>query len=153
MFRHHLAQRRIVLPEHDALIAGGERLTHNAVFPGLLPLGVGQRFTALHRGIDAALLELVADIDAVFARNILHGGLAVRLAILLAPFLDLDRETGAARRADLLAAEIGGGLRLVLRQDEELRARRQIVDEISGLAPRAAVRNTADDEIRALGLQ
>src|SRR5437867_2171594 len=36
--------------------------------------------------------------------------LAVRLAVLLAPLLDLDRETGAARRPDLLAAEIDGGL-------------------------------------------
>jgi hypothetical protein len=83
----------------------------------------------------------------------LHRRLAVRLAVLFAPFLDLDREAGAACRPDLLAAEIAGRLRFILRQDEELRARRQIVDEISGLAPRATVRNTADDEIGALGLQ
>src|SRR5437879_7459271 len=139
MLRHHFAQRCIVFPEHDALIAGREWLTHNAVFAGLLPLCVGQRLAPLHRGVDAALLELVADIDAVFAGNILHSGLAARLAILLAPLLDLDREAGAACRTDLLAAESNGRLRLILRQDEELRACRQIVDEIGDLAPRAAV--------------
>src|SRR3954447_8244357 len=117
MFGHDFAQRRIVFPEHDALIAGGERFADNAVLPGLLPLRVGQRLAALHRGVNATLLELVADIDAVLARDVLHGGLAVRLAILLAPFLDLDREAGAARRSDLLATEIDGGLRRVLRQD------------------------------------
>src|SRR6266511_3400578 len=153
MFRYHFAQRRIVFPEHDALIAGGERFTHNAVLPGLLPLRVRQRLAALHSGVDAALLELVADIDAVFARDILQGGLAGCLAVLLAPFLDLDREAGAARRPDLLAAEIGGRLRRIFRQNEELRTCRQIVDEIGGLAPRAAVRNAADDKIRTLGLQ
>src|SRR4029079_4136005 len=120
---------------------------------GLLPLCVRQCFAALYSGIDAPLLELVTDIDAVLTWNILYGSFAVRLAILLAPFLDLDRETGAARRPDLLAAEIDGRPRGIIRQDEALLTRSQILDEIGDPTPRASVRNAADDEIRAPGLQ
>src|SRR5258708_25854056 len=108
--RYGLAQRGIVFSEHDALIAAAERLADDAILARLLLQGIGQRFIALHGGVDPALLELVANIDGVLAGSKLHRRLSGRLTIGLAPLLDLHRKYGAPGGADLFATEIDGGL-------------------------------------------